>query len=63
MTEALPRRIRATIEAALDAVEREERVGVVFASEFGSRACGVRSPDSDRHLRFVSARPTTWHLC
>lgn len=62
MTEAVPPRIRAAIEAALDAVEREERVGIVFAVESGSRAWGFPSPDSDWDLRFVYARPTLWHL-
>lgn len=62
MTEPVPPRIRAAIDAALDAVEREERVGIVFAVESGSRAWGFPSPDSDWDLRFVYARTTVWHL-
>ena len=62
MTDGVPPRIRAAIGAALDAVEREERVGVVFAVESGSRAWGFPSPDSDWDVRFDHARPTARHL-
>lgn len=62
MTDPVPHRVRAAIEAALDAVEREEEVGIVFAIESGSRAWGFPSPDSDWDLRFVYARTTEWHL-
>lgn len=62
MDHAVPPAIRAAIDAALDAVEREERVGIIFAIESGSRAWGFPSPDSDWDLRFVYARPTRWHL-
>jgi hypothetical protein len=55
---AVPPAIAAAIVAALDAVEREESVGIVFAIESGSRAWGFPSPDSDCDLRFVYARPT-----
>jgi predicted nucleotidyltransferase len=58
----IPAETRAAIDAALDAVEAEERVGIVFAIESGSRAWGFPSPDSDWDLRFVYARPTAWHL-
>ena len=62
MTQAVPPAIAAAIAAALDAVEREEGVGIVFAIESGSRAWGFPSPDSDWDLRFVYARPTAWHI-
>jgi predicted nucleotidyltransferase len=62
VTTGVPPAIAAKIQAALDAVEREERVGIIFAMESGSRAWGFPSPDSDWDLRFVYARPTRWHL-
>jgi predicted nucleotidyltransferase len=62
VSDGLPPVIAAKIQTALDAVEREERVGIVFAIESGSRAWGFPSPDSDWDLRFVYARPTRWHL-
>ncbi len=62
MTPGVPSAIAAAISAALDAMEAEERVGIVFAIESGSRAWGFPSPDSDWDLRFVYARPTVWHL-
>lgn len=58
----VPPAIRALVSDALDAVEREEGVGIVFAIESGSRAWGFPSPDSDWDVRFVYARPTAWHL-
>lgn len=61
-TEAIPPGTRAAIEAALDAVEREEGVAILFAAESGSRAWGFPSPDSDWDIRFVYARPTDWYL-
>jgi hypothetical protein len=61
-TPGIPPDVAAAIAAALDAVETEERVGIVFAIESGSRAWGFPSPDSDWDLRFVYARPTAWHV-
>jgi hypothetical protein len=62
VTAGIPDKIAVAIAAALDAVEREESVGIVFAIESGSRAWGFPSPDSDWDVRFVYARPTRWHL-
>jgi uncharacterized protein len=52
----------ARIDGALDALAREERVAILFAVESGSRAWDFASPDSDWDVRFVYARPTSWHL-
>ncbi len=52
---------RAILEA-LDAVERETGILVLFAAESGSRAWGFPSPDSDWDVRFVYARPTQDYL-
>lgn len=62
MSDVVPSAIRAGIKRALGAIEREERVGIVFAVESGSRAWGFPSPDSDWDVRFVYARRTEWHL-
>lgn len=54
--------MRARIGAALDRIEREEGVRLLFAVESGSRAWGFPSPDSDYDVRFVYARPLDWCL-
>jgi hypothetical protein len=48
--------------AALEVVEREERVRVLLAVESGSRAWGFASPDSDWDVRFVYVRSLTEYL-
>lgn len=60
--DAVPQGVWARVQSALDAVEREERVAILFAVESGSRAWGFASPDSDWDVRFAYARPTAWHL-
>lgn len=48
--------VRSAVAAALEEIEREEKVRVLFAVESGSRAWGFASPDSDYDVRFVYAR-------
>jgi uncharacterized protein len=50
------------ITAHLDAIEKRERVRILFAIESGSRAWGFPSPDSDFDVRFVYARERDWYL-
>lgn len=47
----------AHIDAALDAIARENGVAIALAIESGSRAWGFPSPDSDYDCRFVYVRP------
>jgi len=54
--------MRSLIASRLDAVEREERVRLLFAVESGSRAWGFPSPDSDYDVRFVYVREPDWYL-
>lgn len=51
-----------TILRALDAIELEYGVEVLFAAESGSRAWGFASPDSDYDVRFVYRHPRDWYL-
>ncbi len=51
-----------TILDALDTIERERNVRVLFAAESGSRAWGFASPDSDYDVRFVYCHPRDWYL-
>ena len=50
------------IIAALDDIEREHKVHLLFACESGSRAWGFASPDSDYDVRFIYAHDVSWHL-
>ena len=54
--------MRAAIDAALDRIERDDNVRILFAIESGSRAWGFPSPDSDYDVRFIYARPVDWYL-
>ena len=54
--------IRARILDALDAIEREHDVRVLFACESGSRGWGFASPDSDFDVRFVYVPRLPWYL-
>ena len=45
--------IRARVLQALDQIETEYDVKVLFACESGSRGWGFASPDSDYDVRFV----------
>ncbi len=50
------------IESALERIEAEHRVRVLFAVESGSRAWGFESPDSDYDVRFLYVHPVEWYL-
>lgn len=54
--------IRARVLEALDAIEREHDVRVLFACESGSRGWGFASPDSDYDVRFVYVPRLPWYL-
>ena len=45
--------IRLQIQQALDQVEAEASVKIIFAVESGSRAWGFPSQDSDYDVRFI----------
>ena len=53
--------MRRMIEDSLDRIAKEEGVRLILAVESGSRAWGFHSPDSDYDVRFIYARPETWH--
>ena len=55
-------RVRAEIEARLEAIATERRVRILLAVESGSRAWGFPSPDSDYDVRFVYAHERDWYL-
>lgn len=48
----------AAIQSAIDDIEREHDVRVLYAAESGSRAWGFASPDSDYDVRFVYVHAT-----
>jgi uncharacterized protein len=50
------------IQMAIDAIEKDHDVRVLYAAESGSRAWGFASPDSDYDVRFVYAHPQNWYL-
>jgi predicted nucleotidyltransferase len=52
----------ASIDAAVDGIEREHGVAIGLAVESGSRAWGFPSPDSDYDCRFVYIRPLPHYL-
>jgi uncharacterized protein len=54
--------MRRTIMAELARIAKDEQVTILFAIESGSRAWGFHSKDSDYDVRFVYARPVSWHL-
>ena len=53
---------RAAVLAALDGIEREHEVRILFACESGSRGWGFSSPDSDYDARFVYVHRRDWYL-
>jgi predicted nucleotidyltransferase len=52
----------ASIQKALDELEREEQVVICFAVESGSRAWGFPSTDSDYDVRFIYVHRPEWYL-
>ena len=54
--------IRARVLQALDQIEAEHDVKVLFACESGSRGWGFASPDSDYDVRFVYVQRLPWYL-
>jgi predicted nucleotidyltransferase len=53
---------RAAIEQALERIESEHDVRILFACESGSRGWGFSSPDSDYDARFVYVHRPSWYL-
>lgn len=54
--------IEDVISAALDRIQLEENVCIVYACESGSRAWGFPSADSDYDVRFIYVRTVEWYL-
>lgn len=54
--------IRSRVLQALDQIEAEHNVKVLFACESGSRGWGFASPDSDYDVRFVYVQRLPWYL-
>ncbi|MDO5625754.1 MAG: nucleotidyltransferase domain-containing protein [Pseudomonadota bacterium] len=54
--------VRTRILAALQDIERQHRVTVLFACESGSRGWGFASPDSDYDVRFIYVNRLPWYL-
>jgi uncharacterized protein len=54
--------VRARFCAALDRIQAEQGVTVLYACESGSRAWGFASPDSDYDVRFIYAHRRDWYL-
>lgn len=50
------------ILTALERIELEENVRILYACESGSRAWGFPSRDSDYDVRFLYVRPVEWYL-
>ena len=54
--------VRLRIVQALDEIEAQHCVKVLFACESGSRGWGFASPDSDYDVRFVYVNRLSWYL-
>lgn len=54
--------MREQILSALQGIEAEHKVSILFACESGSRAWGFASQDSDFDVRFVYAHNPDWYL-
>ena len=50
------------VQAALQQIEQEHAVRIVFACESGSRAWGFPSADSDYDVRFIYVQQPDWYL-
>jgi predicted nucleotidyltransferase len=55
-------KVRVRILDALEQIEAEHQVTVLFACESGSRGWGFASPDSDYDVRFVYVHELPWYL-
>lgn len=53
---------RQAVLDALQGIEREHRVQVLFACESGSRGWGFSSPDSDYDARFIYSHEPDWYV-
>lgn len=53
---------RRAVLGALEAIERDHDVRIVYACESGSRGWGFSSPDSDYDARFVYVHRQPWYL-
>lgn len=51
-----------SITSAIEHLENESSIRVLFACESGSRAWGFASPDSDYDVRFIYVRPQNCYL-
>lgn len=54
--------VKQQILEALERIEQEENVRILYACESGSRAWGFPSKDSDYDVRFIYIRPMDWYL-
>jgi predicted nucleotidyltransferase len=50
------------IQQALENIEKENDVKIVYAVESGSRAWGFASQDSDYDVRFIYVHRKEWYL-
>lgn len=50
------------IKEALQRIEKEKEVRVIYACESGSRGWGFESTDSDYDVRFIYVHPLDWYL-
>jgi predicted nucleotidyltransferase len=54
--------MRDQIESALESLEKEYDIRILYACESGSRAWGFASSDSDYDVRFIYAHSPDWYL-
>ncbi|MFC1878533.1 nucleotidyltransferase domain-containing protein [Chloroflexota bacterium] len=54
--------MKTKILQALENIETDEQVKIIYACESGSRAWGFASTDSDYDVRFIYLRPVNWYL-
>ena len=51
-----------SVRAALAQIGADHGIRVLLAVEFGSRAWGFASPDSDYDVRFIYSHPSDWYV-
>ena len=54
--------MRERIKQALQRIEEQENIEILYAVESGSRAWGFPSKDSDYDVRFLYRREKNWYL-